>query len=43
MLFDWLFLGMCLFSLLLVFFTERQRGGKLNFIIRERNIIDLTN
>jgi len=40
--FDWLFMGMCLFSICLVLFTEYQRGGALDTIIRERNIIDTT-
>lgn len=33
-LFDWLFMGMCLFSICLVLFTEYQRGGTLDNIIR---------
>lgn len=41
-LFDWLFMGMCLFSICLVLFTEYQRGGALDTIIRERNLVDTT-
>jgi hypothetical protein len=41
-LFDKIFMGLCLFSVGLVYFTEQQRGGKLNLIISERNIIDMT-
>lgn len=39
-LFDWLFMGMCFFSICLMLFTEFQRRGKLDVIIRERNLID---